>query len=68
MEYVPIIAWFFSVITSLHPYPLLIGPHAAANECYAVREWLDARGYETASCACMPLPQDAILLMVGYLP
>ena len=62
-----IIAWFLSIMVSWQVYPLIAGPYTL-EECYAVREWLDRRGYDTDDCTMMSVEQEAVKLEVGYLP
>ena len=62
-----IVAWFLSIIVTWQVYPLVAGPYTL-EECHAVSEWLERRGYETDRCTLLPIDQEAIELAVGYLP
>ena len=63
-----LVAFYFSIMLPERDYPTIIGPYMEWSECASVREWLDRRGYETASCLLMPFPQESTELDVFHLP
>jgi len=63
-----LIAYFLLILVSWQEWPVVAGPYTI-DECFAVKEFLDRRGYEVSSCEVMPHPQpDAVMLVVPYLP
>lgn len=65
-----LVAFFLFVLIpgSMQEWPEELGPYEH-EECLAVKEFLDRRGYEISSCELMPLPQpDAVYLVVPALP
>ena len=62
-----LIAWYLSIMVLWQSNPLIAGPYTV-EECHAVSEWLERRGYETDGCSIMSVGQEAIVLQVGYLP
>jgi hypothetical protein len=69
MSVLAIISFYFSVMMPWQSWPVVIGPYASREECSAVRESLDSRGYVTDGCYQLPHPQeDSQKLRVGELP
>lgn len=63
-----LVAFFLFVMIPVQEWPEELGPYTW-EECFAVQEYLNRRGYDTTTCSVMPLPQpDAIYLEVPYLP
>ena len=63
-----LIAYFLFIIVTWQEWPMTAGPYTL-EECYAVKEYLDRRGYELSSCEVMSVPQeDAVKLEVPYIP
>lgn len=63
-----IVGFYFAVMLATQDWPLLIGPYEEWGQCASVREYLDRRGYETSTCAPMPMGQDALYLNVIDIP
>ena len=64
-----LVAFYFMCLLPEQGWPVVIGPYETWDDCASVREFLDRRGYETASCAVMTWPQEqSQLLQVGDLP
>jgi hypothetical protein len=61
-------AWYLIIVLVGQGWPVLAGPYTERCACQDVREWVEARGYVTGGCSVMSTPQDAINLLVGYLP
>ncbi len=64
-----LVAFYFMCLVPSQEHPLVVGPYSTWDECASVREFLNARGYETGGCSVMPFPQDqSITLNVGDIP
>lgn len=63
-----IIGWFLIIFLG-NEWPEVFGPYEEKEDCEAVLEYLDRRGYEpTSYCTLLPLPQAASLLTVPNIP
>lgn len=63
-----LLAFYFSLLLFAQDWPVLIGPYETSEECNAVREFADRRGYETDDCELMSQPQDSKFLEVVQIP
>ena len=64
-----ILAFFFALVVPWQIWPITAGPYESWDACNDIRQWYEQRGYETDSCAPMPLPQaDARPLRVLDIP
>lgn len=63
-----IIGWFLIIFIG-NEWPSMYGPYEEKEECEAVIEFLDRRGYEpTSFCTILPLPQETIILVIPSIP
>lgn len=65
-----IVGWSVPVMVPEQDWPVMVGPYKDWEECNAVREFVERRGYETGRCELigLPLPDGSQELESLYLP